>query len=91
MSSLAEAFRRYQEERASRDPRQEFERGFKRSKKGNLWCHYNGLIVSVFKQSDGGYGWCVAGEDDKRYSSHEYETEEEAIEALSAELEIGII
>lgn len=65
----------------------EFETGFRRSKRGNLWQQRDGASLTVFERADGWYGWCVAGpEGDKRFSSSAYETEDEAMGALFDEV-----
>ncbi len=62
---------------------------WKRSKKGNLWRHYEGLTVTVFCRADGLYGWSVADSDDVRYSRRVCESEDAAMDALGEEL--GVI
>lgn len=65
-----------------RTPRQVFIDGFRRSRKGNLWREYDGETLTVFPSVDGGYVYCRVGPDGKRYSTRDYETEEEALWAL---------
>lgn len=61
----------------------EFESGFRRSRRGNLWRTYDGVTVTIFRREGGSFGWCIAvADDDKRFSSFAYETEEEAMESL---------
>ena len=69
--------------------REEFEAGFERSRKGNLWRHWDGKTVSVFKRRDGYFGWSIADEDAPRFSSRGYEDEEIAVGALAEELGVG--
>jgi hypothetical protein len=66
----------------------QFEAGFRRSRKGNLWRNYRGLTVTIFQRSgDGYYAWSIADGEEVRYSSSAFETEEETIDALFEELE----
>jgi hypothetical protein len=38
-----------------------FESGFRRSRKGNLWRPYEGLVLAIYRCSySGGYGWSIA-------------------------------
>jgi hypothetical protein len=71
--------------------RLEFEAGFSRSRKGNLWRHWDRdgvtVTVTVFEREDSSHGWCVASPDGLRYSSARYVTESEALAGLWAELE----
>jgi hypothetical protein len=41
----------------------EFEAGFARSRRGNLWRQWAGKTVSVFRRRDGYYGLSIADED----------------------------
>jgi hypothetical protein len=70
--------------------RDEFERGFRRSRKGNLWRHFEGMTLTVFGRDDGFYGWCIAGPDGTRFSSGGFEEEADAIGSLAGELEVGL-
>jgi hypothetical protein len=67
----------------------QFEAGFKRSKKGNLWRHYDGQTACVFSRDDGYFGWSISGNDSQRFSRGGYQTEEEALGALGETLGIG--
>lgn len=70
--------------------RAEFESGFKRSRKGNLWRNYEGLTLTIFRRrGDDYYGWSIADSDGVRFSPGGCETEEDALSALSSELAIG--
>jgi hypothetical protein len=62
--------------------RQEFEAGFKRSRKGNLWRCWTDLTLCVFMRGDGSYAWSIAGEDSMQFSPDGYETEADAIGGL---------
>ena len=72
-----------------------FKAGFERSRKGNLWCKWEGLTLTifgggtsndrVFGRSPPGFGWCIA-DDETRFSSERYATEDEAMNALWNEL-----
>ena len=67
----------------------QFTAGFKRSKKGNLWRHYDGQTACVFGRDDGYYGWSISGNSATRFSKGGYRTEEEALEALGESLGVG--
>lgn len=68
--------------------RAEFEAGFRRSKKGNLWRHLEGMTVTIFGREDERFGWCIVdAEGEKRFSRGTYEDEESAIGGLADELE----
>jgi len=87
MPRLPETIRRQRQVQDCLAEWAEFEAGFQRSRKGNLWRVYDGLTVTVFQRVDGEFGWCIAAdEDDTQFSSRGYETEEEALEVLGAEL-----
>ena len=66
--------------------RAEFEAGFKRSKKGNLWRRWAELTLCVFKRGDG-YAWSIADSEGVRFSVGTYESEAEAIGGLWDETE----
>lgn len=40
--------------------RREFIDGFRRNHRGNLSRRWNGMILTVFKQPEGTYSWCMA-------------------------------
>jgi hypothetical protein len=67
----------------------QFEAGFRRSKKGNLWRHYEGQTICVFTRDDGYYGWSISGNDGNRFSKGGYQREEEALGALGEALCVG--
>ncbi len=68
----------------------EFADGFRRSRRGNLWRNFQGQTVTIFKRTgDDFYGWCIAGGDERRFSSGAYETEADAMDALASELGVG--
>jgi hypothetical protein len=90
MPHVPDSILRRQREAAALAEWTEFENGFQRSRRGNLWRHYDGLTVTVFERREGRYGWCiVADEDEKRFSQTGYESESEAIRALGYELDVG--
>jgi len=62
---------------------------WQRSRKGNLWRHWEGMTLSIYARDDGYFGWCVAGEEGPRFSSGGYETEEDAMAALGETVGIG--
>ena len=68
---------------AQLEARREFEEGFKRSRKGNLWRVYNQRTISVFKHIDDCYRWSIADELGLRFSQVSYPTEEDAMDALT--------
>lgn len=71
--------------------REEFEQGFKRSKRGNLWRNWEGMTLTVFARDDGRFGWCIVdAEGDKRFSRGSYESEEDAVGGLAGELGVGL-
>lgn len=58
----------------------EFDRGFRRSCKGNLWRTYDGLTLTVFRRTNGRFAWCMAETEDKRsYSPTSFDCEEDAL------------
>jgi len=73
------------------DARADFESGFQRSKRGNLWRNYAGVTVTIFqRKGDGFFAWCIADSGGtKRFSSGGYESEESALSALWCELGEG--
>ena len=62
---------------------------WKRSKRsGNLWRHWNGLTLTVFKRDGASlYRWSIANNDTPRYSKNTYATEDEAMGSLWSEVE----
>jgi hypothetical protein len=65
----------------------EFASGFRRSRRGNLWREYDAWIVTVFRCQDGGFAWRISAcEDDVQFSEETYETEQEAMDSMGAEL-----
>jgi hypothetical protein len=68
--------------------RSEFEAGFKRSKKGNLWREFHGLIVTVFRAKDTErFRWSISDPEGVRFSDCSYESESDALSAVESELE----
>jgi hypothetical protein len=63
---------------------------WKRSARGNLWSKRGPYVLTVFARRDGtGYSWCVSGLAHgrrPRFSQHSYDSEDEAIAALRAEI-----
>jgi hypothetical protein len=62
--------------------REQFDAAFSRSRKGNLYRHWEDKTISVFRRGDGRYLWSIAGASGVRYSSCSYEEEEDALGAL---------
>ena len=62
-----------------------FAEGFRRSKRGNIWCEWDGLTLTVFPRSQG-FCWCIADSEGPQFSRRRYETEGEAMESLWSEL-----
>ncbi len=61
---------------------------FQRSKNHNLWRHWNGLCLTIFKRHmDGFYGWSIKGSS-TRYSRIGYKTESLALKALWEEVRL---
>jgi hypothetical protein len=61
----------------------EFERGFQRSRNGNLTRVFDGLRLTVFPRADG-WGWCIAYADGgRRFSECPHDTEQEALDSLA--------
>jgi hypothetical protein len=72
---------------------EEFGAGFRRSRKGNLWCPWgegpDQVTVTVFSREDP-YGdlywcWCIADHGGPTFGPH-YDSEEEALASLADEL-----
>lgn len=71
-----------------RSERLAFRDGFRRSRKGNLWRPWQGSTLVIFERDDGWYGWLIAHPDgEKTWAPEPCESEEEAVEALRAEIE----
>ncbi len=69
--------------------RRAFEAGFRRSARGNLSRRLpDGRTLTVFAK-DGGYAWCVAGEDGPTFSPGGYDSEADAPAAAWEELGDG--
>ena len=71
-----------------------FRCGFKRSRKGNLWCRWGDMAVVVFVRTSGcdlgRYGWVIsAGDERPVFSVNCFQTEADAIEDLVSALEVG--
>lgn len=62
-----------------------FEMGFKRSKKGNLRRTYEGCTLTIFKRADGYFAWCISEDGEVNYSPVTYDTEDEALDGLACE------
>jgi hypothetical protein len=73
---------------AAKAEREWWEAGFQRSKRDNLWRHYQGMVLTVFAIPQGDdddlYGWLIANEvtGEKTYSSQKFEGEAEALADL---------
>lgn len=68
---------------------------WRRSKiKGNLWRRWSGETLTIFKRPGKRFfSWCIAAaddDDDKQWSSDEFETEADAMSALGYEVGIGL-
>lgn len=62
----------------------EFEAGFHRSRRKNLWRNFEDQTLTVFQCQDGRFSWCVSGgRDDVRFSPEKYATEEEAMDSIA--------
>ncbi len=59
---------------------------WRRSRKGNLWRHYEGVTVSIFTRRDDMPGWSIADADGTRFSHGGFFDEEEAMGDLADEL-----
>jgi hypothetical protein len=69
---------------AAAKAREEFEGGFKRSQKGNLWRTWQGMTLTVFRRDDDSFAWCVVDADgERRFSRGTYEDESDAIGGLA--------
>lgn len=65
----------------------DFESGFHRSRRGNLWREFEGSNVTVFKSKYGAFAWCISsGDDDVEFSPENFATEREAIDSVAVEL-----
>lgn len=58
-----------------------------RSKRGNLWRHYDGCTLTIFGRDDGRYSWCIAGPRGPRFSSATYPNQRKALRAIAVELD----
>lgn len=63
-----------------------FKRGFRRSRKGNLYREYEGVVVTIFGR-EGSYGWVINSGDESRFSSGRFGTEEEAMDSVCTKLD----
>ena len=60
---------------------------WKRSRKGNLWRKWEEMTLSVFYRQDrDSYAWSIARGGDLQFSQPDFESEEEAMDALCQEL-----
>jgi len=67
----------------------EFESGFMRSRRGNLWRQWEGMTLTVFERH-GCYRWCIArANGNARFSPCAFDYEEEALRSLAAEMGLG--
>ncbi len=70
----------------------EFGDGFQRSRRtGNLWRHWDGMTIVVFKRPGEGrcYAWSIAKGKSVRFSRASFEVEGDGLDALAAELGVG--
>ena len=70
--------------------RADFEAGFSRSRRGNLWRLFEGKTRTVFRRRDDYFGWCIATDESKKFSAQGYEFEGDALAALTDALGIGL-
>jgi hypothetical protein len=66
--------------------RDEFERGWMRSRRDNLTRIWNDLSLTIFARDQWHYGWCWSDEDGPHFSQSTYRTESDARDALGHEL-----
>ena len=70
--------------------REEFEAAFRRSRRGKLWRHWEGMTLTVFKRKgDGYFGWSISDSEGPRFSPGGFEHEEGGSSALASELSVG--
>lgn len=68
----------------------DFESGFARSRKGNLWRHFDGKTIVVFhREGDDRFAYSISDEDGPTFSRRAYPSVAEAMKALAREL--GVI
>ncbi len=64
----------------------QFAANFQPSSRGNVWCEYGDMTLSVFKR-DGAFHWLIVFSDQcKRYSQRRYDNEEDALFGLWQEI-----
>jgi hypothetical protein len=68
------------------DPFITFAEGFRPSKKGHLWCLYDGKTLTVFQDKFGRWCWCIADSEGPRFSPKKYDDQELALCALFREV-----
>jgi hypothetical protein len=68
--------------------RDEFVAGFRRSKRGNLWCEYGGSTLTIISRGEL-FRWCCWSATGPTYSDQSYVSEGEAVEALATALGVG--
>ena len=67
--------------------RRDFLRDWDRSKKGNLWREFDGLILTIFESKfDIGYSYCIANNNEVTFSQEYYRSEDAAKQALAKRL-----
>jgi hypothetical protein len=64
-----------------RGPFDDFATGFKRSRRGNLWCRWRGETLTVFRRQ-GTYRWSAADGERVVYSQGGWAGEDEALAGL---------
>ena len=62
--------------------REAFERGFRRSRRGNLWRQHDGKTLTVYRRPDGLFGYAIAGDGGPAYSRAGYADEDTAVGEL---------
>lgn len=60
-----------------------------RTKRGNLTRVYDGSRVTVFKQPDESFGWCISSNEDETTFGEGYENSEDAMTALGEALGVS--
>ncbi len=69
----------------------EFEdpQNWSRTRRGNLTRSYDGTRVTVFKQGDESFGWCISSTEDGTTFGEGYENSEDAMTALGESLGVS--
>lgn len=62
---------------------------WRRSKKGNLWRRWEGMLLTIIKRNEDCFGWCVAEDDETQFSSDTFDTESDAMSDLGDAVGVG--